>query len=78
MYNKEDVVSLDNFFKHFSWHFVGKNSEIKMAEMVQAVVIFFSIPRSEWPGMGPLFESDSNKQRGPRCGHYSSYPLGHC
>ena len=32
--------------------------------MVQAVVIFFSIPRSEWAEEGPLFESDSKNAGG--------------
>ena len=27
--------------------------------------------RLEWPGEGPLFESDSNKHQGPKRGHYS-------
>ena len=52
--------------------FWRENTEIKRAATVQAVVIFFSIPRLEWPGDGPLFETDLNKRRGPKCGHYSS------
>ena len=31
---------------------------------MQAVVIFFSVPRLEWLGEGPLFELDSNKSCG--------------
>ena len=31
-------------------------------------------PKLEWPGKGPLFESDSNKRWGQKCGHYPSYP----
>ena len=42
---------------------------------MQAVVIFFSVPRLEWPGDGPLFELDLNKHWGPKCGHYSVGPL---
>ena len=59
-----------------SQHFGRKNNEIKRAAMVQAAVIF-SIPRFEWPREWPLFELDSNKRWGPKCGHYSSYPLRH-
>ena len=77
-------MSLDNFCQRLSArlqlaseHFGGKNSEIKRAVTVHAVVIFFSIPRLEWTGEGPLFELDSDKTREPNCGHYSSYPLGH-
>ena len=33
--------------------------------------------RLEWPGEGPLFESDSNKRQGPKRGHYLSHRLGH-
>ena len=33
--------------------------------------------RLEWSGGGPLFESDSNKGRGPKRGHYLSHLLGH-
>ena len=29
--------------------------------------------RLEWPGEGPSFESDSNRRRGPKRGHYSSH-----
>ena len=29
--------------------------------------------RLEWLGAGPLFESDSNKRRGPKRDHYSSH-----
>ena len=31
----------------------------------------------EWPEEGPLFESDLNKRRKPKWGHYSSHLLGH-
>ena len=43
-----------------SEHFGGKNSEIKRAAIVQAVVIIFSVPGLECRGEGPLFELDSN------------------
>ena len=31
-----------------------------------------SDPVLEWPGDGPLFQ----EMQGPKCGHYSSHPLG--
>ena len=52
----------------------GKNSEIKRATVVQAVVMFFSVPRLEWCGEGSLFELDWNKRWEPKFGHYLSYP----
>ena len=33
--------------------------------------------RLEWPREGPLFESDANKHKGAKRGHYSSHLLGH-
>ena len=59
-----------------SQHFGGKNSEIKRAAIVEAVVIF-TISRLEWPGEGLLFELDLKKRWGPKCSYYSSCPLCH-
>ena len=42
--------------------------------IVEALVIFFNIPRFEWSGEGPLFELDSNKSRGPKCHLFQIIP----
>ena len=73
---RQCLLTLWARLKLTSWHFGGKNNEIKRAATVQAVAIF-SVPRLEWSGEWPLFELDSNKRWGPKCGHYSSYPLGY-
>ena len=51
--------------------FWRRNSEIKRAAIVKAVVIIFNVPRLQWPAEGPLFKpacfrkfqiSDPNRQ----------------
>ena len=59
--------------------FRRKNTEIKRAAIVQAVVIF-SIPKMEWPKEGSLFEWDSNKYwgGGGKMGPLFELSPGHC
>ena len=59
---------------NFGW----KNSEIKRAAIVQAVVISSSVLQ-DWNGLGRGRYSNWTQTNGgePQCGHYSSYPLRH-
>ena len=60
MTNTGDVVSLRQFLltllarlKLASEHFGGKFREINRAAILQAVVIFFRVPKLEWPAERP-------------------------
>ena len=57
MNNTREVLS-DNFVKHFelalSWpQSILAGKIVKLTAIVQAVAIFFRVPRLEWPGERP-------------------------
>ena len=53
----------------------GNHQEIISGRLEQMYIL--SDTRLEWPGDGPLFESDSNKRQGAKTWLLFESPLGH-
>ena len=74
---KQFLLTLWARLKLASEHFGGKNREIDKAAIVQAVVIFFLVPRLEWLRKGSYSNWTQINAGGAKCGYYSSYSMGH-